>query len=209
MLKRSKYGVFLSIKDSSILHLYDESTHRCKLLFDLSLNIKLNIEIDDDFSFNKSRLTCYASFDDLVLVGTGDGFLFIYSIEKYIKKKLEKYQKKFSLMPTVKKNNTRRNFSIGPQLLGKLLEKEKKIKRNSSLPCVLSKMASNPSLKKTQSYGFFNNLVSLDGKKKFSYWLNSLNEEKEYDYKMDLVTKVKISDQPVKCILKKKFVFSR
>ncbi|RNA17006.1 tbc1 domain family member 2 (prostate antigen recognized and indentified by serex) (paris-1), partial [Brachionus plicatilis] len=212
MLKKCKYGVFLSIKDSSILHLYDVQTHSCKLLFDLRYNIKLNIETDDDFSYSKSRLTCYLSFEDLVLIGTGDGFLFIYSIERYEKKKVKKVHKKFSLItPMLRQNNSRRNLSIGPQLLGKILEKKlnkEKMKRNSSLPSLLNKLDETvgPILKRTRSFTLLDSSVSLKEIRDMNHVSPRMkkNNQKRYDFNMDLVTKVKISDQPVKCILGKK-----
>lgn len=208
MLRKSKFGVFLSIKDSSIIHLYDVQTLECKLLFDLRLNIKLNIKIDDDFSFSKSRLTCYLSFDDLVLVGTGDGFLFIYSIERYVKKKVDKVHKKFSLIsPILRSNNTKRHLSIGPQLLGKILDQKIShgIRRNLSLPSILNK-TNGSNLKKTKSFNFLKSSLSKNETKTlYNLWETMKEKEfQKYDFNMNLVTKVKISDQPVKCILRKK-----
>lgn len=211
MLRQSKFGVLLSIKDSSIIHLYDAQTFECKLLFDLRLNIKLNIKIDDDFSFSKSRLTCYLSFEDLVLVGTGDGFLYIYTIERYMRKKIDKVHKKFSLItPVLRNNRTKRKFSIGPQLLEKNLENKNnqdRIRRNSSFPSILNK-TNGLNLKKTKSFNLLKSAISKNEIENFYHYWETMkkNENQKYDFNINLVNKVKISDQPVKCILRKKYV---
>lgn len=87
MLNSSSHGVWLSIRGSSIIHLYDKTKFNCKLLFDIRTNQKLNSEKDDDFSFNFSRLTSILSLGNLVWLGTGDGYVFIYSIFTKIKAK--------------------------------------------------------------------------------------------------------------------------
>lgn len=38
MLKTSSFGVWLSIRGSSIVHLYDNCTFKCKFMFDIRTN---------------------------------------------------------------------------------------------------------------------------------------------------------------------------
>lgn len=44
MLNSSEYGVWLSIRGSSILHLYDKSNYSCKLMYNIRTSEYLNIE---------------------------------------------------------------------------------------------------------------------------------------------------------------------
>lgn len=43
MLKDSVHGVWLSIRGSSVIHLYDHDRYTCKLLLDIKTNDFLNV----------------------------------------------------------------------------------------------------------------------------------------------------------------------
>lgn len=55
MLNSSEYGVWLSIRGSSILHLYDKSSYSCKLMYNIRTSEYLNIEKVKN-TLNKSKL---------------------------------------------------------------------------------------------------------------------------------------------------------
>jgi hypothetical protein len=44
MLNSSEYGVWLSIRGSPIIHLYDKATFDCKLLLDVRTNKHLDLD---------------------------------------------------------------------------------------------------------------------------------------------------------------------
>jgi hypothetical protein len=44
MLKSSEHGVWLSVRGSSIIHLYDKTTRACKMLFNVRSNEMVSLE---------------------------------------------------------------------------------------------------------------------------------------------------------------------
>ncbi|CAF1007561.1 unnamed protein product [Brachionus calyciflorus] len=210
MLKHTKNGVLLSIKGSSIIHLYDYNTYKCKLLFDVKLNLRLSIEKDDDFSFSRNRLTCFLSLDNnLIWFGTGDGYLLIYSIEIYEQKKIDKLHKKFSLNTQIfKRIMSRRNFSLATDFnLDYIYHERAKLnvkRRDSSLPDKFLDKNSKKEMKKFKSEFILKDISKhLDVPSENEFKINICNNY-DLEYKMDLLTKAKISDQPVRTIMSKK-----
>jgi hypothetical protein len=54
MLRSSDFGVWLSIRGSSIIHLYDKTSCLCKLLFNVRTNDMISFEKVDPHFFNYS-----------------------------------------------------------------------------------------------------------------------------------------------------------
>lgn len=106
MLSSGIHGVWLSVRGSSIVHLFDRNTFKRKFLLDVRTNQKLNCERDDDFSFNFSRLTSILSIGGLVWLGTGDGYLYIYSVKSKIKIKSRSESMKVNIQSKLKLRQT-------------------------------------------------------------------------------------------------------
>lgn len=80
MVKYSEQGVWLSIRGSSIVHLYDANLHTLKFLFNARTAEPLALDKYEDFTFDLSRITSILGFKNYVWLGTGDGYLYIYQI---------------------------------------------------------------------------------------------------------------------------------
>jgi hypothetical protein len=97
MIKVSDHGVWLSIRGSTLIHLYDRISFKCKLVFNMKsnqiLSILNGINLNDNtvtslstssnsFKYELGRVTSLVAFKNLVWLGTGDGYLYIYKIKQ-------------------------------------------------------------------------------------------------------------------------------
>ncbi|KAK6194816.1 hypothetical protein SNE40_000364 [Patella caerulea] len=79
-LEPSMTGVFISVRGSSILELWDPQTLSCKMLYDTRSCRYPNLRKEDDAYFNRARITSIMSYENTVWVGTGEGNLMIYDV---------------------------------------------------------------------------------------------------------------------------------
>ncbi|XP_025114538.1 uncharacterized protein LOC112576362 isoform X3 [Pomacea canaliculata] len=73
-------GVWISVRGSSILELWDPDALVCKMLYDTRASRYPNLRKDDEMYFNKARITCILPLDYTVWVGTGEGNLITYDV---------------------------------------------------------------------------------------------------------------------------------
>ncbi|GFN92902.1 C-jun-amino-terminal kinase-interacting protein 3 [Plakobranchus ocellatus] len=73
-------GVWISVKGSSILELWDPATLSCKLLYDIRNGRYPNLRKEDDSYFNAARITSVLALDHSVWVGTGEGTLITFDV---------------------------------------------------------------------------------------------------------------------------------
>ncbi|PAA93776.1 hypothetical protein BOX15_Mlig002084g3 [Macrostomum lignano] len=85
-LKRSRFGIWIAVRGSSVIELWDEDTLTCCLLYDVK-ELKYPIfRKDDETLFNPWRITSILPFEDSLWVGTGSGDLVVFTVS-YISKK--------------------------------------------------------------------------------------------------------------------------
>lgn len=80
MLVPGEHGIWIALRGSSILQLWDVQNLTCRLLFDVRDNRYPRSPKDEDSQINYSRVTALLPFDGSVLVGTGEGSLIIYDL---------------------------------------------------------------------------------------------------------------------------------
>ncbi|XP_076454498.1 uncharacterized protein LOC143289420 [Babylonia areolata] len=73
-------GVWISVRGSSILELWDPATLCCKMLYDTRAGRYPCLRKDDETYFNRARITCILPLDYSVWVGTGEGNLITYEV---------------------------------------------------------------------------------------------------------------------------------
>ncbi|KAL8575677.1 hypothetical protein ACOMHN_055866 [Nucella lapillus] len=73
-------GVWISVRGSSILELWDPATLCCKMLYDTRAGRYPCLRKDDETYFNRARITCILPLDYSVWVGTGEGNLITYDV---------------------------------------------------------------------------------------------------------------------------------
>lgn len=79
-LKEGIHGVWVAVKGSSIIELWDERTLTCKLLYDVKEHRYVRTKRDEDVYFNPQRVTSILPFNNCVWVGTGNGDLAVYEV---------------------------------------------------------------------------------------------------------------------------------
>ncbi|XP_013412235.1 uncharacterized protein LOC106174987 isoform X2 [Lingula anatina] len=79
-LAMSQYGVWIAIKGSSIIELWDNRLLTCMMFFDVKDNRYPNLRKEDCCYFNGSRITAVLPIDHAVWIGTGDGNLLLYDV---------------------------------------------------------------------------------------------------------------------------------
>ncbi|XP_067140902.1 uncharacterized protein [Centruroides vittatus] len=80
MLVPGEHGIWIALRGSSIVQLWDVQTLTCRLLFDVRDNRYPRSPKEEDSQINYSRVTALLPFDGSVLVGTGEGSLIIYDL---------------------------------------------------------------------------------------------------------------------------------
>ncbi|KAG1656696.1 C-Jun-amino-terminal kinase-interacting protein 3 [Nymphon striatum] len=83
-LRPSQNGVWVTIKGSNILELWDPLTFTCILLFDIKKNKVSKPSKDEETQFNSCRVTSILSVQNTVWVGTADGYMNIYNVRSKI-----------------------------------------------------------------------------------------------------------------------------
>ncbi|KFM71928.1 hypothetical protein X975_11735, partial [Stegodyphus mimosarum] len=73
-------GVWITLRGSSILQLWDPHSLTCRLLYDVRDNYSTRAPKVDETYTNHARITCVLPLDNSVLVGTADGTLVIYDV---------------------------------------------------------------------------------------------------------------------------------
>ncbi|ELU05731.1 hypothetical protein CAPTEDRAFT_223549 [Capitella teleta] len=102
--RNDPYGIWITIKGSSVVELWDPDNLKCKLLFDVKAGKpisekKLENEEefggfqyeDDDGRLNSSRICAFLPYDGHLWIGTGDGTLLIYSVQQTSKPRSQSY----------------------------------------------------------------------------------------------------------------------
>ncbi|KAL3870762.1 hypothetical protein ACJMK2_038805, partial [Sinanodonta woodiana] len=79
-LVQGVYGIWISLRGSSILELWDPKTLHCKMLYDTRTDRYPHLRKEDDTYFNRARITSILAIDDSVWVGTGEGNLIVYEV---------------------------------------------------------------------------------------------------------------------------------
>ncbi|XP_064458637.1 TBC1 domain family member 2A-like [Ornithodoros turicata] len=77
-------GVWLSIRGSSVIQLWDPHALTCKLLYDVRDDRYPKSPKDEEHELNQARITALLPLHGSVLVGTAEGFLIIYDVVKRI-----------------------------------------------------------------------------------------------------------------------------
>lgn len=80
----SVQGVWLSIRGSSVIQLWDPQTLTCKLLYDVRDDRYPRSPRDEEHELNHARITAVLPLHGSVLVGTAEGFLVFYDVAKRI-----------------------------------------------------------------------------------------------------------------------------
>ncbi|XP_019929607.3 uncharacterized protein [Magallana gigas] len=78
------YGVWVTLRGSSILELWDPKNLNCKLLYDTRTDRYPQLRKEDDTYFNRARITAIMDLGSTVWVGTGEGNLIIYEILEHL-----------------------------------------------------------------------------------------------------------------------------
>ncbi|XP_053380466.1 uncharacterized protein LOC123534907 isoform X2 [Mercenaria mercenaria] len=76
----SEYGIWISLRGSSILELWDPHTLNCRMLYDTRTDRYPQLRKEDDTYFNRARITSMLANGSKVWVGTGEGNLMVYEI---------------------------------------------------------------------------------------------------------------------------------
>lgn len=79
-LTPSAYGIWISLRGSSILELWDPKTLNCRMLYDTRTDRCPQLRKEDDSYFNRARITSILANGSKVWVGTGEGNLMIYEV---------------------------------------------------------------------------------------------------------------------------------
>ncbi|KAK3601021.1 hypothetical protein CHS0354_008131 [Potamilus streckersoni] len=79
-LVQGVYGIWISLRGSSILELWDPKSLHCKMLYDTRTDRYPHLRKEDDTYFNRARITSILANDDCVWVGTGEGNLIVYEV---------------------------------------------------------------------------------------------------------------------------------
>ncbi|KAH3798475.1 hypothetical protein DPMN_152074 [Dreissena polymorpha] len=74
------FGIWISLRGSSILELWDPKTLNCRMLYDTRTDRYPQLRKEDDAYFNRARITSILSHGSTVWVGTGEGNLSVYEI---------------------------------------------------------------------------------------------------------------------------------
>ncbi|XP_064648922.1 uncharacterized protein LOC135501087 isoform X6 [Lineus longissimus] len=91
-LMKGDHGVWIAVKGSSTLELWDTKQLVCRLLYDVRENRyymsrRVSVDEDEENYFNPSRITAILPYDNYMWVGTARGDLIIYEItEKLLSK---------------------------------------------------------------------------------------------------------------------------
>ncbi|XP_021357404.1 uncharacterized protein LOC110452957 isoform X2 [Mizuhopecten yessoensis] len=81
-LIEGQYGVWIILRGSSILELWDPKTLNCKMLYDTRTDRYPQLRKEDDTYFNRARITAVVDIGQCVWVGTGEGNLIIYEVSE-------------------------------------------------------------------------------------------------------------------------------
>ncbi|XP_055896131.1 uncharacterized protein LOC106079591 isoform X5 [Biomphalaria glabrata] len=73
-------GVWISVRGSSVLELWDPENITCKMLYDTRTGKFPNLRKEDETYFNAARITSILSLDYNVWVGTGEGILITFDV---------------------------------------------------------------------------------------------------------------------------------
>ncbi|CAG5130294.1 unnamed protein product, partial [Candidula unifasciata] len=73
-------GVWISVRGSSVLELWDPMSLSCKMLYDTRTGRYPNLRKEDDTYFNAARITSILAMDYSVWVGTGEGILTTFDV---------------------------------------------------------------------------------------------------------------------------------
>ncbi|XP_078325499.1 uncharacterized protein LOC111124243 isoform X7 [Crassostrea virginica] len=79
-----EFGVWVTLRGSSILELWDPKNLNCKLLYDTRTDRYPQLRKEDDTYFNRARITAIMDLGSTVWVGTGEGNLIIYEILEHL-----------------------------------------------------------------------------------------------------------------------------
>ncbi|XP_069120277.1 uncharacterized protein [Argopecten irradians] len=81
-LIEGQFGVWIILRGSSILELWDAKTLNCKMLYDTRTDRYPQLRKEDETYFNRARITAVADIGQCVWVGTGEGNLIIYEVSE-------------------------------------------------------------------------------------------------------------------------------
>ncbi|XP_059152821.1 uncharacterized protein LOC131938708, partial [Physella acuta] len=73
-------GVWISVRGSSVLELWDQESLTCRMLYDTRTGQFPNLRKEDDTYFNAARITSILSLDYSVWIGTGEGILITFDV---------------------------------------------------------------------------------------------------------------------------------
>ncbi|KAI8518093.1 hypothetical protein Bbelb_041100 [Branchiostoma belcheri] len=79
-LRRGEQGVWVSLRGSSIVELWDTQTFTCSILYDVSSNSHTTSKNWEECHFNGSRVTAILSHRRELWVGTGAGDVIVYDV---------------------------------------------------------------------------------------------------------------------------------
>ncbi|XP_060065766.1 uncharacterized protein LOC132546088 [Ylistrum balloti] len=81
-LIEGQFGVWIILRGSSILELWDARTLNCKMLYDTRTDRYPQLRKEDETYFNRARITAVVDIGQCVWVGTGEGNLIIYEVSE-------------------------------------------------------------------------------------------------------------------------------
>ncbi|GIY52419.1 uncharacterized protein CEXT_655371 [Caerostris extrusa] len=73
-------GVWITLRGSSILQLWDPHSLTCRLLYDIRDNYNMRGAKVDETYTNHARITCVLPMENSAVVGTADGTFIIYDV---------------------------------------------------------------------------------------------------------------------------------
>ncbi|VDI04168.1 Hypothetical predicted protein [Mytilus galloprovincialis] len=80
----SEYGIWITLRGSSILELWDPRSLHCKMLYDTRTDRYPQLRKEDDTYFNRSRITAVMDMGHSVWIGTGEGNMMVYEVAEHI-----------------------------------------------------------------------------------------------------------------------------
>jgi hypothetical protein len=214
MMKSSSHGVWLTIRGSPVLHLYDSNDLSCKLLINPFINKYYDISatgcLKNDYPFSLTRITCFFILNNLIWIGTGQGYLFIYSISsnnemivnRVIKTAIVETVVCHSKPPIVKKtlppnaqsiiNNNKKNLS-------------KSFRHKTALTLTKTKSAlqndtNTPTIVKQRLNSLRDDDDNDDKDDKKVNNTKTISSSSLFDYKLEMISKAKLSDKPIKIV---------
>ncbi|XP_074655918.1 TBC1 domain family member 2B-like [Tubulanus polymorphus] len=99
-LSQGEHGIWMAVKGSSLLELWDMRQFTCHLLFDTKENRYQHSRKDEEDYFNPCRITAILPYQNLLWVGTARGDLMIYEVHERRSSKVPTMQSSVSSAST-------------------------------------------------------------------------------------------------------------